>query len=85
MKNVFIIISGGTGIYDPKDPDQHDQTWDNFVTPPLLRSARTALHDAKTEDVHWLVHEPAYAERWTSDLSNKKISRLWLLAMQAKT
>lgn len=72
MKNVFIIISGGTGIYDPKDPDQHDQTWDNFVTPPLLRSARTALHDAKTEDVHWLVYEPAYTERWTSDLSNKK-------------
>ncbi|RKH55766.1 hypothetical protein [Corallococcus aberystwythensis] len=77
MKNAFIILSGGPSIYDPKDPDKHDQSWDNFVTAPLLRSRlkpngeRLLVHDPKTEDVHWLVYEPAYKDRWTSDLANK--------------
>jgi hypothetical protein len=72
MKNVFIILSGGPGVYDPKDPELHDQSWDNFVTPPLLRSNGLALHDDKAEEVHWLVYEPAYEERWKNDLANRK-------------
>jgi len=72
LKNVFIILSGGPGVYDPKDPELHDRSWDNFVTPPLLRSKGAALHDDTTEEVHWLVYEPAYEERWKHDLTNRK-------------
>ncbi|NNB97681.1 hypothetical protein HI113_27660 [Corallococcus exiguus] len=72
MKNAFILLSGGPSIYDPKDPDRHDQSWDNFVTPPLLRANKGALHDPKTEDVHWLVYEDAYRERWSSDVASQK-------------
>ncbi|NRD56455.1 hypothetical protein [Corallococcus exiguus] len=72
MKNAFIILSGGPSTYDPKDPELHDQSWDNFVTAPLLRSNGGSLHDPKTEDVHWLIYEPAYKDRWTSDLAGQK-------------
>ncbi|MBN8226941.1 hypothetical protein JYK02_05385 [Corallococcus macrosporus] len=71
MKNAFIILSGGPSTYDPKDPELHDQSWDNFVTAPLLRSNGGTLHDPKTEDVHWLIFEPAYKDRWTSDLASQ--------------
>ncbi|GMU10150.1 hypothetical protein [Corallococcus caeni] len=72
MKNAFIILSGGPSTYDPKDPELHDQSWDNFVTPPLLRSNGGALHDPTTEEVHWLVYEPAYKARWASDSASQK-------------
>ncbi|WP_204488404.1 hypothetical protein [Archangium primigenium] len=63
---------GGPSIYEPKDPSRHDQSWDDFVTPPLLRSLKAPLHDAKTEEVHWLVHEPAYVSLWGSDIGGQK-------------
>jgi hypothetical protein len=71
-RNIFLILSGGPGIYNPKDKE-HDQSWDNYVTPALLRTYRdkAALHDIKTEDVHWLIYEPAYKDRWNSDLKSK--------------
>ncbi|MDC0711478.1 hypothetical protein POL68_23605 [Stigmatella sp. ncwal1] len=72
MMNVFIILSGGPGVYNPKDPELHDKSWDNYVTSPLLSSKGAALHDMKAEEVHWLVYEPAYVERWQRDLANKK-------------
>jgi hypothetical protein len=72
LKNVFIILSGGPSTYDPKDKELHDQSWDNFVTPPLLRSKSAALHDPKTEEVHWLIYEPAYKDRWASDSASQK-------------
>jgi hypothetical protein len=72
LENIFIILSGGPGVYDPKDPETHDQSWDNFVTPPLLRSSKAPIHDAKTEAVHWLIYEPAYTARWASDVANQK-------------
>ncbi|WP_147446855.1 hypothetical protein [Corallococcus sp. CA047B] len=72
MKSAFIILSGGPSKYNPKDPDRHDQSWDNFVTPPLLRSSGAELHDPATEDVHWLVYEPAYKDRWDSDTTHQK-------------
>ncbi|NNB90045.1 hypothetical protein [Corallococcus exiguus] len=72
MKNVFIILSGGPSVYNSRDPKRHDQAWHNFITAPLARSKGAALHDPKTEDVHWLVYEPAYKERWTSDSANQR-------------
>ena len=72
MKNIFVILSGGPGLFNPKEKEPHDVTWDNYVTSPLLRSKNAALHDQTTEEVHWLVFEPAYEARWTHDLSNRK-------------
>jgi hypothetical protein len=72
VKNIFVILSGGPGHYDPQDESAHDRSWDNFVTPPLLRSKGAALHDEQTEEVHWLVFEPAYDARWAHDLANRK-------------
>lgn len=71
-KDVFIILSGGPGRYDPKDP-KHDQSWANYVSPALLRMSRGTLPlDKAREEVHWLVYEPAYIARWTDDLTSKR-------------
>jgi hypothetical protein len=67
-KNVFIILSGGPGVYDARDP-QHDKSWDNYVTPPLLLSKKHPIHNTSTEELHWLVYEPAYEKRWKEDSS----------------
>ena len=72
VKNIFVILSGGPGLYDPQDKFSHDASWANFVTPPLLRSRGAVLHDEKTEEVHWLVFEPAYEARWAHDSANRK-------------
>jgi hypothetical protein len=68
--DVFIILSGGPGVYEPSDTE-HDKSWDNYVSPPLLRSLKKPLHGSG-EEVHWLVYEPAYQERWQSDSQGKQ-------------
>ena len=64
----IILLSGGPCIYDPLDPERHDQSWANYVTPPGL------MHNAKTlvaqpgQEVWWFVYKPAYTARWEDDL-----------------
>ncbi len=76
-KRNFIIILGGPGKYNPKDPD-HDSYWGNyfvaaqhvFGVPGLSQfSPETALLDG--ECVHWLVYGSAYSARWPSDKGSK--------------
>lgn len=74
-KNVFIILSGGPGRYDPMDPE-HDQSWANYVWAPQLRFLNGTLPwDKRKEEVHWLVYEPAYVERWQDDLTSKRAAQ----------
>jgi len=69
MDNLFLIISGGPGTYNPED-EAHDQSWSNYVDPPLLRSRVVA--QMPTGDIRWLVYEPAYQARWADDYKNQK-------------
>jgi hypothetical protein len=76
-KRLFIILSGGPGLYDPADKE-HDAAWSSFVDPVLLKSVQV---DAKTgkkkitpfwaadEQVAWLIYKPAYEARWTDDVA----------------
>jgi hypothetical protein len=33
----LVLVSGGPGLYDDRDVE-HDKSWANYVTPPLLLS-----------------------------------------------
>lgn len=69
----FILVSGGPGPYDNRDPE-HDQSWANYVTPPLLMTEGPKLKEFAEDDeeVWWFVYEPAYTRRWEEDLKNPK-------------
>jgi hypothetical protein len=66
----FILISGGPGPFDDRDVE-HDASWANYVTPPLL----LPKFWQKDEDVFWFVYKPAYEKRWSEDKSSKHIDR----------
>lgn len=71
-KDVFLVLSGGPGIFNPRD-EGHDESWDNFVTPLLLRSKLGTLPlDTTREELHWLVYEPAYMDRWYKDVNSSR-------------
>jgi hypothetical protein len=74
----FLIISGGPGVYDSRDP-AHDQAWSSYVDPPLLKSVRMQAGKRTIvkfweadEQVVWLVYRPAYQARWTDDVARKR-------------
>ena len=70
MAKNIVLISGGPGLFNTKDIE-HDKSWANYVTPPILKwdSGKSKLTGKGNEalDVHWLVYKPAYEERWTDD------------------
>ncbi|MCB8978732.1 MAG: S8 family serine peptidase [Ardenticatenaceae bacterium] len=72
----FILISGGPGLYDDRDIE-HDKSWANYVTPPLLltdtEAKRMSFIEAD-EEVWWFVYKPAYVRRWEDDLKRKRSS-----------
>jgi hypothetical protein len=69
IKYTFVLISGGPGKYDPKDPERHDTSWASYVTPPLLLAGRGGF--AKSDEaVVWYVYRPAYVARWDDDVKN---------------
>ncbi len=65
----LVLISGGPGLFDNRDIE-HDQSWANYVTPPLLltdtRAKRTSFRGSAT-DVTWLIYQPAYQDRFADD------------------
>jgi hypothetical protein len=70
----LVLISGGPGRYDDRDVE-HDKSWANYVTPPLLFSdtppKRAAFVGPATE-VWWFVFRPAYLARWTDDVADSR-------------
>ncbi len=75
MPTNMILISGGPGLFNAADPD-HDISWANYVTPPLLMTDTPAEKAAfeVADDVWWFVFKPAYAARWTDDVADKRTS-----------
>lgn len=69
MGRVFLILSGGPGKYNAKDPERHDQAWSSFVDHPLVLQKQGKFPKASDEKVHWVIYKPAYEERWTDDVS----------------
>ena len=64
----LILISGGPGIFDGKDPALHDTSWSNFIDCPLLLSKNALLVPSSDEQVWWFVFKKAYEDRWADDL-----------------
>ena len=73
----FVLISGGPGPFDNRDVE-HDQSWANYVTPPLLltdTAAKRKSFAAGDEEVWWLVFKPAYERRWKEDSGSSLSAR----------
>lgn len=72
MSSNLILISGGPGTFATGDPE-HDQSWANYVTAPLLLTDTAAKRRdfADGDDVYWFVYKPAYVTRWTDDVRRK--------------
>jgi subtilisin family serine protease/outer membrane protein OmpA-like peptidoglycan-associated protein len=76
-KRFFILVSGGPGPFDDRDVE-HDHSWANYVTPPLLMTdtaAERKKFTEKDEEVWWLIYRPAYACRWKDDFGNRSPKR----------
>jgi hypothetical protein len=76
----LILVSGGPGLYDNRDVE-HDQSWANYVTPPMLLSEGARKHAAfvgVASEVWWLVYRPAYVARWSDDTRRrtKEVDRI---------
>ncbi|MFZ0611837.1 MAG: S8 family serine peptidase [Desulfobacterales bacterium] len=76
-KRFFVLVSGGPGPYDDRDVE-HDQSWANYVSPPLLMtdtSEKQKKFSEKDEEIWWLIYRPAYACRWKDDFGNISTKR----------
>ncbi|WP_227370552.1 S8 family peptidase [Halomonas sp. M20] len=72
----FILVSGGPGLFDDRD-DEHDKSWANYVTPPLLLSDGSGPNrslGASDEEVWWFIYKPAYVRRWEDDVKHRRKS-----------
>ena len=69
----IILLSGGPGLFQRGDVE-HDLSWANYVTPPLLLTQTDDLNKKfmGENEVWWLVYRPAYEARWTDDLVRNK-------------
>ena len=71
----LLLVCGGPGPYDNRDVE-HDQSWANYVTPPLLLAKdKKPPFDVHNEDVHWLIYKTAYERRWKDDSSSSNAVR----------
>lgn len=72
MNGNLILISGGPGTFATGDPE-HDQSWANYVTAPLLLTDTAAKQRefADGDDVYWFIHQPSYVARWADDVRRK--------------
>jgi hypothetical protein len=71
-----VLISGGPGLFDDRDVE-HDRSWANYVTPPLLLTDTPAKHASfvgSAKDVAWLIYQPAYVARFADDAARGRAS-----------
>jgi hypothetical protein len=61
----FVILIGGPGTFESCDPE-HDKIWLNYFY-PIQIAAQKDLYQRDSDQVHWLVYEPAYTVRWLED------------------
>jgi N-acetyl-anhydromuramyl-L-alanine amidase AmpD len=77
LKQHIILLSGGPGPFDTRDVE-HDASWANYVTAPLLLTSTSAGRKAfqsDEEDVWWFIYRPAYEARWTDDVASSHAMR----------
>ena len=73
----FVLVSGGPGPFDNRDV-QHDVSWANYVTPPLLLTdteKKKKRFSRKSEQIWWFVYKKAYEDRWTEDSTSRNANR----------
>lgn len=71
--NNVVLLCGGPGEWDEKDPEKHDKTWHPFVTSPQLMANNRAIGRHLPHTFHWIVYKPAYEKRWATDLRSDSI------------
>jgi hypothetical protein len=72
----LVLVSGGPGLYDDRDVE-HDKSWANYVTPPLLLSdtpAKRSTFVGGASEVWWLIYRPPYLARWSDDAAARRAS-----------
>jgi hypothetical protein len=74
MTRNFIILSGGPGLYESRDPQSHDTSWSNYVDNLLLLSRTNKFTRASDEKITWFVYLPAYESRWIDDKAKNRTS-----------
>jgi|GEM_PF-2413217 len=62
----FVILIGGPGLFMHCDK-AHDQTWLNYIVPLQLAAQRDLYKREASEQVHWVLYEPPYENRWRDD------------------
>ena len=67
----FIILLGGPGKFMGCDK-AHDQTWKNYIVPIQLAAQKKLFNKQPNENIHLLVYEPYYRDRWDDDLNITK-------------
>src|SRR4051812_18502864 len=68
-ERIWVVLCGGPGKFDPKDKEEHDRGWSNYVDHLLLMARNKKLPAAPGEKVWWIVYRPAYDARWRDDVS----------------
>jgi hypothetical protein len=72
MASNFVIISGGPGLYEPCDPENHDTGWSNYVDNVLLLQRANKLPMNSGESLWWFLYKPAYEARWNDDVAKSR-------------
>ena len=62
----FLVLIGGPGMFQSCDP-KHDKIWLNYFYPMKVAGEEDLYHKSGSENVSWVVYEPAYKVRWLDD------------------
>ena len=65
-QKVFVVLCGGPGLYDARDP-KHDKSWASYVLPFMVSAKAKRLEIDPDETIHWCIYSPAYEDRWADD------------------
>ena len=70
----FLVILGGPGTYDIRDPS-HDQGWGHFFILLQVGFDQGFIRRTGSECIDWLVYGPAYTTRWENDGASSRQSQ----------